>query len=114
MIESLLAMPIRSRSYGWYIVGLLAAVNFLHYGNRNVVFPVYDDLRASFGFSNAELGLLGSVFMLADAQALLGQLEGCRWFRWQVRVAWSARDKKQANCDHPQRLSHGGLSEKSC
>ena len=60
-------MAIRSRAYGWYVVALLAAVNFLHYGNRNVVFPVYDDLRASFGFTNAELGLLGSAFMLTHA-----------------------------------------------
>ena len=60
-------MPPRSRSYGWYILGLLAAVNFLNYANRNVVFPVYDDLRLTFGFSNAELGLLGTVFMLSHA-----------------------------------------------
>ncbi len=60
-------MALRSRTYGWYVVALLAGVNFLHYGNRNVVFPVYDDLRASFGFTNAELGLLGSAFMLTHA-----------------------------------------------
>ena len=60
-------MALRSRTYGWYVVALLAGVNFLHYGNRNVIFPVYDDLRASFGFTNAELGLLGSAFMLTHA-----------------------------------------------
>ncbi len=62
-------MAIRSRSYGWYVVGLLACLNFLSYGSRNVVFPVYDDLRAGFGFTNTELGLLGSVFMLSHALA---------------------------------------------
>lgn len=60
-------MPPRSRFYGWYILGLLATVNFFNYANRNVVFPVYDDLRAAFGFSNAELGLLGTAFMLSHA-----------------------------------------------
>ena len=60
-------MPARSRSYGWYILGLLATVNFFNYANRNVVFPVYEDLRAAFGFSNAQLGLLGTVFMLSHA-----------------------------------------------
>jgi len=60
-------MPPRSRTYGWYILGLLATVNSLNYANRNVVFPVYDDLRAAFAFSNAELGLLGTAFMLSHA-----------------------------------------------
>ena len=52
---------------GWYVLGLLATVNFLNYGNRIVLFPMYEDLRASFGFSNAELGLLGTAFMLTHA-----------------------------------------------
>ena len=60
-------MPPRSRTYGWYILGLLATINTLNYANRSVIFPVYDDLRAAFGFSNAELGLLGTVFMLSHA-----------------------------------------------
>lgn len=58
---------LRTRTYGWYVLGLLACINFLNYGNRNVVFPMYDDLRASYGFSNSELGLLGTVFMLSHA-----------------------------------------------
>lgn len=57
----------RSRSYGWYVLGLLASANFLNYGTRNVVFTMYDDLRGAFAFSNAELGLLGSVFMVSHA-----------------------------------------------
>lgn len=57
----------RSRSYGWYVLGLLASANFLNYGTRNVVFTMYDDLRGAFAFSNTELGLLGSVFMISHA-----------------------------------------------
>lgn len=53
----------------WYVLGLLAAANFLHYANRNVVVTMYDDLRASFDFSNSELGLLTTAFMLTHAPA---------------------------------------------
>ena len=60
-------MPLRSRAYAGYVLGLLALLNFFNYANRNVVFPMYDDLRATFGFSNSELGLLGTVFMLSHA-----------------------------------------------
>ena len=60
-------MILRSRKYGWYVLAVLAVTNFFQYGNRNVVFPMYDDLRAAFGFSNSELGLLGTVFMLSHA-----------------------------------------------
>ncbi len=51
------------------MLGLLALANFLHYANRNVVVTMYDDLRASFAFSNAELGLLTTAFMVTHAPA---------------------------------------------
>ena len=54
---------------GWYVLGLLAIANFLHYANRNVVVTMYDDLRAGFEFSNSELGLLTTAFMLTHAPA---------------------------------------------
>jgi MFS transporter, Spinster family, sphingosine-1-phosphate transporter len=59
------------RSYGWYVVALLAACNFLNYAHRNVLFSAYDDLRGQFHASNASLGLLGSVYMGAHALATL-------------------------------------------
>jgi predicted MFS family arabinose efflux permease len=62
---------LRSRQYAWYVLGLLATLNFFNYGNRNVILPVYDDLRAAFGFSNAELGLLTTVFMGLHAMVAL-------------------------------------------
>lgn len=58
---------LRSRGYGWYVLGLLAALNFLNYATRNLVFPMNDDLRAAFGLSDRELGLLGTGFMAAHA-----------------------------------------------
>ena len=60
---------LRSRQYGIYVLGLLTTVNFLAYGSRNVIFTMYGDLRDTFGFSNSELGLLGSAFMLSHALA---------------------------------------------
>ncbi|MCP4449526.1 MAG: MFS transporter [Myxococcales bacterium] len=53
----------------WYVLGLLALANFLHYANRNVVVTMYDDLRRTFDFDNGELGLLTTVFMIAHAPA---------------------------------------------
>lgn len=57
--------------YGWYVVALLATCNFLNYAQRNVLFAAYDDLRAQFHATNAELGLLGTVYMGAHALATL-------------------------------------------
>jgi predicted MFS family arabinose efflux permease len=54
---------LRSRRYGWYVLTLFASMNFFNYANRNIVLPMYDDLRSVFGFSNAELGLLTTSFM---------------------------------------------------
>ena len=57
------------RARGWASVGVLASVNLLHYANRNVVAHsrVFDDLRDSFGASPAEIGLLGTAFMIPHA-----------------------------------------------
>ncbi len=59
------------RRYGWYVVALLAACNFLNYALRNVLFSSYDDLRSQFALSGSEIGLLGSVYMGAHALATL-------------------------------------------
>jgi predicted MFS family arabinose efflux permease len=62
---------VRGVRYGWYVVALLATCNFLNYAQRNVLFSAYDDLRGQFHASNAELGLLGTVYMGAHALATL-------------------------------------------
>ncbi len=53
----------------WYVLGLLALANFLHYANRNVVVTMYDDMRSLFAFDNGELGLLTTIFMVTHAPA---------------------------------------------
>ena len=60
---------LRSSRYGIYVLCLFTAANLLHYGNRNVLFSMYEDLRQQFGFTNSELGLLGTAFMLSHALA---------------------------------------------
>lgn len=61
----------RSARYGWYVVAVLAACNFLNYAHRNVLFTAYDDLRARFAPTDAALGLLGTAYMAAHALATL-------------------------------------------
>jgi len=58
---------VRSPRYGWYALGLLATVNLLNYANRNLVPPVYDDLRARYHLADDELGMLGTAFLLVHA-----------------------------------------------
>jgi predicted MFS family arabinose efflux permease len=61
----------RASRYAWYVLGLLAVVNLLNYGNRNLVAAVYGDLRLRYALTDDALGLLGSVFMFAHAAATL-------------------------------------------
>ncbi len=53
------------------VLGLFALANLLSYAARNVPFAVYDDLRERFDVTPAELGWLGTAFMLPHALATL-------------------------------------------
>lgn len=53
------------------VLALFALANLLSYASRNVPFAVYDDLRLRFGVDDAELGWLGTAFMLPHALATL-------------------------------------------
>lgn len=57
----------RWNTRGSYILAVLAGLNFFNYANRTVVLSMYDELRAAFGLSDAELGLLTTAFMLTNA-----------------------------------------------
>jgi predicted MFS family arabinose efflux permease len=65
------ASPPRSRSYGWYVVGLLTVINFVNYLDRMVVVTMYDDLREHFHFTNGQLGALSSGFFVVHALGTL-------------------------------------------
>jgi predicted MFS family arabinose efflux permease len=61
----------RTRRYGWYVVGLLTAINFVNYLDRMVVVTMYDDLRQHFHFTNGQLGALSSGFFVVHALGTL-------------------------------------------
>jgi MFS family permease len=81
-----------------YALLLFALANVLHYANRSVILhtKMYDDLRDTFGFTRAELGLLGTTaFMIPHGLAtLLAGWLGDRIDRRRVLcggiVLWSA------------------------
>ncbi|RMG99657.1 MAG: MFS transporter [Deltaproteobacteria bacterium] len=54
----------RSTGYARYTLALLAVLNFLNYADRYVLGAVLEPVRAEFGLSGTEAGLLGSVFMV--------------------------------------------------
>ncbi len=56
---------------GAYVLGLFALANLLNYASRNVPFAVYDDLRARYLVDSAQLGWLGTAFMLPHALATI-------------------------------------------
>src|SRR5882672_2228291 len=53
------------------ILGCLATANLVAYAARNGLFAVYPDLRDTFGFKDAKLGLLATAFILPHALATL-------------------------------------------
>lgn len=48
--------------YRWHVVGMLWAISFFNYADRQAIFSVFPLLQSSMGLSNVELGLLGSAF----------------------------------------------------
>jgi MFS family permease len=53
----------RSRKLAWLTVGLLWLAYLINYLDRQVVFSIFPVLRRELHFSDAELGLIGTVFI---------------------------------------------------
>lgn len=49
------------------ILLVLTLIEFINYFDRQVVFPLFSFLKADFGLSDFELGLIGTVFMIIHA-----------------------------------------------
>jgi predicted MFS family arabinose efflux permease len=49
------------------ILIVLFAINFLNYLDRQVIFPLFSNIKAEFHVSDFQLGLLGTVFMLVHS-----------------------------------------------
>jgi len=52
----------RAQPFAWMVVGFLWLTYLLNYVDRQVVFSIFPALKRDLGFSDAQLGLVGSVF----------------------------------------------------
>ncbi len=57
------------QNYKWWVVGMLWAICFFNYADRQAFFAVFPALKAEFGFDAVQLGLLGSAFAWIYAAA---------------------------------------------
>ncbi len=53
--------------YSWAVVGMLWFICFFNYADRQAIFSVFPLLKEEFGFSNQQLGLIGSAFAVVYA-----------------------------------------------
>ena len=58
-------------AYRWYALGLLAVINLLNYIDRNVIYALFEPLKRDLALSDAQLGWLGSAYILVFSVAAL-------------------------------------------
>ena len=63
--------PPSARAYAWYALGLLTFINLLNYLDRNVIFALFDPIKAELAITDAQLGWLGSAYVLVFSIAAL-------------------------------------------
>ncbi len=63
--------PGTSRAYSLYALGLLAFINLLNYLDRNVIFALFEPIKQELALSDAQLGWLGSAYILVFSVAAL-------------------------------------------
>ena len=56
-----------SEDYKWYVVAMLWFICFFNYADRQAISAIFPILKEKYGFSKAELGLIGSAFMYVYA-----------------------------------------------
>jgi MFS family permease len=83
------------RRYSFYALGLLAVTNLLSFINRNIIFGLFDPIKAELSISDAQLGWLASAYVLIFSLAALpfGVLSDLRSRRAVITVGvllWSA------------------------
>lgn len=60
-----------SRIYAGYALGLLTFINLLNYLDRNVIFALFEPIKADLALTDAQLGWLGSAYVLVFSIAAL-------------------------------------------
>ena len=58
-----------SRAYAWYALFLLSFINLLNYLDRNVIFALFEPIKGALNISDAQLGWLGSAYVLVFSVA---------------------------------------------
>ena len=56
-----------SRRYAWYVLGLLTALNFVNYVDRQMIVGMYDEFQRHFGLTNPQFGALNSSFFVVHS-----------------------------------------------
>lgn len=59
------------RRRAWWALALLATVNLLNYLDRNIIFALFEPIKLELGLSDAQLGWLGSAYVLVFSLAAL-------------------------------------------
>jgi MFS family permease len=57
--------------YRWYALGLLALINLLNYIDRNVIYALFEPIKADLSLTDSQLGWLGSAYILVFSIAAL-------------------------------------------
>src|SRR5260370_21723438 len=60
-----------TRAYAAYVLGLLTLVNLFNYLDRNVVYAVFEPVKRDLHLSDAQLGWLGSAYIVVLSLAAL-------------------------------------------
>src|SRR5690606_37646604 len=55
----------------WTALALLAFINILNYLDRNVIFALFEPIKLELGLTDAQLGWLGSAYILVFSLAAL-------------------------------------------
>src|SRR5579859_3363132 len=63
--------PRSTRAYAAYVLGLLTLVNLFNYLDRNVVFAVFEPVKRDLHLTDAQLGWLGSAYIVVLSLAAL-------------------------------------------
>lgn len=58
-------------SLQWRVLLVITAMNFINYVDRQCIFPLFHLIKAEFGVSDFQLGLLGTVFMVIHSLAII-------------------------------------------
>ena len=56
-----------TRRYAWYVLGLLTALNFINYVDRQMILGMYEEFERHFGLSNPQFGWLNSSFFIVHS-----------------------------------------------